>query len=188
MNATISQIGTLKATVNSHRILKGSISKPTIVNDDDNVYILKDDYGNELVGVLSDVKPVLDATPNDIRIGVTAVTEEGITVGEKVIPGYHTTEGVKIVRPGKKFEVYLPESDQYDYTLLQCLICDFKTSFDDSVATNKVVIGDNVYEVQSTESISVVVRNHDTQSIDLGINNETNTPQLLRFFTCKEVY
>lgn len=188
MSSIQNQNGNLIGALKPQGVLKGVISKPLIVGDDETVYILRDDNGNELVGVLVDVETVLDATPNDIRKGVTAVTEKGVTVGEKVIPGYLTHEGVKVIRPGKKFEVHLPESNQYDYNLLQCLICDFKSNFDDSVATTKVVIGDDVYEVQSTNSISVVVRNHDTQSIDLGIINETDMPQVLRFFTCKEIY
>lgn len=188
MSSIQNQNGNLSGVLQAQRVLKGAISKPLIVSDDETVYILRDSKGNERVGVLVDVETVLDATPNDIRKGVTAVTEKGITVGEKVIPGCLAHEGVKIIRPGKKFEVYLPESNQYDYNLLQCLICDFKTSIDNSVATNKVVVGDDVYEVQSTDSISVVVRNHDAKSIDLGIINETDVPQVLRFFTYKEIY
>lgn len=188
MDATISQSGTLKASVTSQGTLKGVISKPTIVGDDETVYILRDDHGNELVGVLTDSKPVLNATPNDIRIGVTAVTEEGITVGEKVIPGYLAHEGVIRIRPGKRFEIRLGDLNQYDYTLLQCIICKLNTNLDDSVETEKVVILDHVYNVSSTLPTSVVTKNHENQSIDLGIYNDTQNSVVIRYVTFKEIY
>lgn len=186
LSGKVSAHGVLQATVGPHRVLKGVISKAD--TDNEKVYILKDDYGNELVAVLTDTKPVLNATSNDIRIGVTAVTEEGITVGEKVIPGYLAHEGVKRIRPGQKIELSLGDPNQYDYTLLQCIICRFNTNLDDSVATEKVVIHDNVYEVESTIPIGVVTKNHEKQSIDLGLHNDTPNSVVVRYFTYKEVY
>ena len=186
LSGKVSAYGVLQATVEPRRVLKGVISKAE--TDNEKIYILKDDYGNELVAVLTDTKPVLDATPNDIRIGVTAVTEEGITVGEKVIPGYLAHEGVKRIRPGQKCEIRLSDLNLYDYTLLQCIICKFNTNLDDSVATEKVVILDKAYEVLSTLPISIVSKNHETQSIDLGLYNDTQDSIVIRYFTYKEVY
>lgn len=188
MSSIQNQNGNLSGVLQAQRVLKGAISKPLIVSDDETVYILRDSKGNERVGVLVDVETVLDATPNDIRKGITAVTEKGITIGEKVIPGYNTHEGVMFIRPGAKFEIRLVNENQYDYTLLQCLICDFNTNLDDSVSTNKVVIGDNVYKVESVDAIATVIRDHDARSINLGIINDTDKIKILRYFTCKEIY
>ncbi len=185
LTGKVSTHGILQATVEPRRVLKGIVSKAK--TDNEKVFILKDDYGNEFVGVLTDTKPVFSATSNDIRIGMTALTEEGVTVGEKVIPGYLAHQGVKIIKPGSKFEIYLPDVNQYDYTLLQCMICDFNTNVNDSVATNTVVIGDSVYKALSTDQVAIVLRNHDTRSIELGIINETDKPQILRYFTYKEI-
>ena len=198
MGGTMTQSGTLKGslkatgnltgTIRPQGVLKGTISKPLIVGDNETVYILKDDAGNELVGVLTDVKPVLDATANDIRKGVTAVTEEGITEGTKVIPSYNTYEGYKLITPGKEFIILLEVQDIYDYTKLQCIICPINKTVSDSVAAEKVVINDNVYEVRSTESISSVTKDSTTKSIKFGIVNDTDKLYLIRYFTYKEIY
>lgn len=186
LTATMTSRQRLQATVEPHGVLKGIVSKAK--TDNEKVFILKDDYGNELVGILTDTKPVLSATSNDIRIGETAVTEEGITVGEKVIPGYLAHEGVKRIRPGQKFEISLGDPNQYDYTLFQCVICKFNTGLHDSVGAEKVVILDNVYEVSSTNPVSAVVKNHEKQSIDLGLYNDTGDSFVVRYVTFKEIY
>lgn len=166
----------------------GEVIKIGTDEDDTQMYILVTEDGKEIPAVAVEDLTVFDATANDIRLGKTAATEKGVTLGEKVIPGYLTHEGIKIIKPGEKFEIKLPDVNQYDYTSLQCLICDFNSNIENSVSTNKVVISDNVYEVKSTNSISVVSKEHESQSIDLGIVNETNKPQILRYFTCKEIY
>lgn len=168
--------------------LTGDISKPLIINDDEMVYILRDNEGNEAVGVLVDIETVLDGTPDDVRIGKTVVTEKGITVGEKVIPGYLAHEGAKRIRPGQRFEIQLVNENQYDYTLLQCIICRFNTNLFDSMSAEKVVIDDNVYDVLSTIPIYSVGKNHETYTIDLGFVNATDESFILRYFTYKEIY
>lgn len=158
------------------------------VEDNTQMYVLVTEDGKEIPAVLVDELTTFDATANDIRIGKTAATDSGITVGEKVIPGYLAHEGVKLIRPNSSFEIKFTKYDQYDYTLLECMICDFNTDLIDSVSTNKVVIGDNVYDVKSTVVISTVAKNHSEQSIDLGIINDTSEMKILRYFTYKEIY
>lgn len=152
-------------------------------------YILVDEEGNEAAAVLVDEEVELTATANDIRIDTTAVTNEGVTTGEKVIPAYHTYTGIRLITAGS--DVTIPNQDatidNYDYTKLQAIICLFNTSSSDSVSTEKVLIEDNVYNVKSVESISIVTKNHDTKTIELGISNDTNSSWILRYFTYKEI-
>lgn len=150
-------------------------------------YILETEDGKEIPAVLTEQEVVFDATKNDIRIGKTAATGEGVTVGEKVIPSYHTSEGHRIIKPGKKFDIPLKTLDRYKYTKLQAIICPYNNSLPDSVSAEKVSIDGKVYDVNSTISISIVSTNDSEQSIDLGITNETDIPSVLRFFTYKEI-
>lgn len=151
-------------------------------------YILEDSEGKQLTAVMVDKDTMFDATENDIREGKVAATEKGVVTGQKVIPAYHTTQGFVEIPSGSRFEITsLIDLNAYDYTKLQVVICEFNTSLSDSVSTNKVVINDNVYQVQSTDSISTVIKNSDEKSIDLGITNETGKLQIIRYFTYKEI-
>lgn len=150
-------------------------------------YILETEDGKEIPAVLTAQEVVFDATPNDIREGKVAATGDGVTVGEKVIPSYHTNEGYKVIRPGSKFTIPLKSMRLYEYTKLQAIICPYNSSLSNSVSAEKVAINDNVYEVNSDVSISIVGKDDLEQSIDLGIANNTDKPYILRFFTYKEI-
>ena len=112
----------------------------------------------------------------------------GVKTGEKVIPSYNTTEGIAIIKGGRKLEIKLVEQDKYDYTQMQAIICPFNRTLLNSVAAEKVAIKDNVYEVKSTSVLVKVTKNDTQKTIDLGITNETDTPQIIRYFTYKEIY
>lgn len=161
---------------------KGSGEEP-------NAYILIDEDGNEIPAVFVTEETIFDATANDIRLGKTAATEDGIVTGEKVIPSYNTTEGARLVPAGSA--IILPNLDEmvdsYDYTKLQVIICAYNTSMSDSVSAEKVCINDKVYGVNSTESIAVVTKDHENKTINFGIINDTDEPCVIRFFTYKEV-
>lgn len=148
-------------------------------------YVLVDETGREINGVLVDQYTVFDATPNDVREGKTYAGELGVKTGTKEIPSYQTQEGVKVIRPGKQFTI---THKNYDYTKLQALICLFNTSLTDSVATEKVAIDENVYTVQSSNPISVITKEPDTVTINLGVTNESTEEQVLRFIYYKEEY
>lgn len=152
---------------------------------DANTYILVDTDGNEIPAVLTDEEVELTATTNDIRIGATAVTDEGVVTGEKIIPSYNTTEGIRAVPNGSKFAI---PHESYDYTKLQAIICVFNTTLDDSVSAQKVVIENNVYNPNSTSSISNVTKDDDKLSIDLGITNDSGKTCIIRYFMYKEIY
>lgn len=151
-------------------------------------YILQYPNGREVTAVVSDEPISLTANENDIREGKTAATEKGVVTGKKVIPAYHTNKGVIVIPSGNEFKItLLKDLDTYDYTKLEAMICDFNTSLADSVATDKVVIDDHVYAVQSTNSLSVLTKNDTDKTVDFGITNETSKMQILRFFTYKEI-
>ena len=154
---------------------------------DSAAYILVDENGNETPAIYVDSEVLLTANSNDIRAGKTAVTEDGVTEGTKDIPAYHTTEGIKIVTAGSPYIIELTEG-RHKYTKFQALICRFNTSASDSVASEKVVINDNVYEVGYTVSISLVTSDDSNSIIDLGISNSGDTISVLRYFTYKEEY
>lgn len=149
-------------------------------------YLLITPDGEEIPAVLVEEETVFDATENDIRSGKTAVTDNGVTVGTLVIPSYNTVEGVKVVPAGSDFSVTPARAELYDYTKFQAIICLFNTSLSDSVSAEKVAINDNVYDVKSTVSISLLTKNAPT--IEFGIKNTLGVPCLIRYFTYKEIY
>ena len=161
----------------------------TVSSEEPNAYILIDEDGNEIPAVFVTEETVFDATANDIRLGKTAATEDGIVTGEKVIPGYITTEGARLISAGSS--ITIPNCDtsinDYDYTKLQVIVCAYNTDMSDSVSAEKVCINDKVYNVNSTDSMASVTKDHDNKSINLGITNNTGKPCVIRFFTYKEV-
>ena len=150
-------------------------------------FILVDKDGNEYPAVYVDSDVVITATPNDIRKGTTAITAEGVIEGEKVIPAYITTEGYAAVPKNSEFYIPMPNGKQ-DFTKLQCIICPFVGSINDSVSAEKVVINDGVYAVNSNEKVSTVTTDSVVRTIKLGFVNSSDKSYLIRYFTYKEEY
>lgn len=155
-------------------------------DDDTQMYILVDEDGNEYPAVFVDEETVFDATANDIREGKIAATEDGVITGTKEIPSYYVVEGYRLITAGSKFET--AATKHYDFTKMQAIICPFSKSLANSVASEKVVIGENVYPVNATDVISTVVRDEGAKKINLGFTNDSNTIYVLRYFACKEEY
>lgn len=153
---------------------------------DMNTYIIVDEEGNEVPAVLTEEEVVLTATAaNDIRIGTTAVTDEGVVTGEKEIPSYYTTFGYKAITNGSKVVLYFQD---YEYTKLQAICCEFNSSVNNSVAAVKVAIDSKVYPVNSTNADSSVVIDTVNNQIDFGITNDSGKPYILRYSSYKENY
>lgn len=148
-------------------------------------YILVDEEGNEIPAVFVENETRFDATANDIRIGKLAVTDSGVTEGTKEIPSYVTDEGLRVVPKNSAFTI---THDHYDFTKLQAIICAYNTSITDSVATKKVVIEGNVYDPNSTVSLSEVMKEADNVRINFGIVNDLDSDCIIRYFMYKEVY
>jgi len=154
-------------------------------SEDDGTYILVTPDGEEIPAAVVKELTVFDATANDIREGKTAATETGVTVGTKFIPSYHTNEGVKAVPSGCEIALTVPS---WDYTKFQAIVCAFNTNMKDSVSAEQVAINDSVYNVQSTDAISVVVKDTENARINFGITNTSDKPCLIRYFMYKEIY
>lgn len=150
-----------------------------------NTYILVDENGVEVPAVLVDEKVTLTATTNDIRIGTTAVTEEGVVTGEKEIPAYHTIEGFKLIPNGSSVVL---TTKYYDYTKLQAIICAFDTNLSASVTSEKVAINGQVYPVKSNVSEATITKNGSLTQINFGITNTSGSPRVVRYFMYKEIY
>lgn len=186
---------TLEGLGDSIRSVTGSTKKFTpdeMIEEVKNIldattFILVDTDGNEYPAVYVDSDTVCTATANDIRKGSVAITPEGVIEGTKEIPAYHTTEGYTLVDAGKDFAIPI-KNGRYDYTKLQALLCAYNTSPSKSVSTDRVVIGDSVYAVNSIEPISTVTINAEKATIELNITNDSDTIYIIRYFTYKEEY
>lgn len=149
-----------------------------------NVYLLVTENGEEFVQLNGQEEIDLTATANDIRLGSIAVTDKGVTVGEKDIPSYHTKQSARFIRANSPF--VLPFFDQqYDYTGLQAMTAPFNESMSKSVAVDRVVIENSVYLPGTTEPISTVTKDDTNKSINFGITNG-DTPSVIRYFTYRE--
>lgn len=148
-------------------------------------FILVDEDGHEMQAFLTEEEVELNATPNDIRIGMTAVTDTGVTVGEKEIPGYRTAEGKKIVKSGKALEINM-YSDECEYDKLLVLVCEYNTTLSNSVSTTMVVIDNAIYETGSTVPLAEVTVDLESQSINLGLANNTGKNLVIRYMSIKE--
>ena len=148
-------------------------------------FIIEDSDGNEITGVVVGQETVFTATDNDVRAGYVYAGDGGVSTGTKIIPSYHTMMGEKKIMPGKAFVI---RDENYDYDFIQVIICSYYTSLSDSVAAIMIAVNDNVYMVNSTESIATVIKDHENKQIDLSIINNTDSPQILRYVFVKEMF
>ena len=148
------------------------------------VYMIVTEDGEEFAQLTTQEAIELTATANDIRLGTTAVTEKGVTEGEKDIPEYHTTQATKYIRPNEQFTLTFFDK-QYDYTELQAMTAPFNENLSSSVAVDRVVIEDTVYLPGSTEPISTVTKDDENKSINFGIMN-SDIPSVIRYFMYRE--
>lgn len=159
-----------------------AIESMEVADDGTNTYILVDENGNEVPAVLVDEPVMLTANATtDIRKGMTAVTDAGVVTGEKEIPAYHTTEGMRVITSGNPF-ILEKLGPSAGFTKLQALLCV------SSVAADKVCINAKVYETNSTTVLSEVVGDIVKGSIDFGISNNSGKPYVIRYFTYREEY
>lgn len=148
-------------------------------------FIITDADGNELTGVVVDQETVFDATAADVRIGKTFASDEGVAQGENTIT-YRTSEGVELIMPGADFCITsLKLYNAYNYTKLQCIITKYVSSMD-QMATEKIVLNNNVYNVGSSISMAQVTKNNEGKTIDLNIINDTDNIYIIYFFTYAE--
>jgi hypothetical protein len=152
-------------------------------------FTLVDENGAEMLGVIVGQETIFTATDNDVRVGSVYASNEGVSTGTKIIPAYHTMQGVRLVTAGSKLIIpnIIPDVDIYDYTKLQSMICLYNTSLSKSVSTEKVLIDGFIYNVQSVDPISTVTKNHESKTVELGITNDSNNMLVIRYFMYKEI-
>lgn len=148
-------------------------------------FIFTDDEGTEITGVVTEQEQVFSASVADVKIGKTFASDEGVKTGEDT-KTYRTTQSSRCILPNESYSIPLDDYDKYNYTKFQCIIAKFNTSLYDSVATNKIAYENNVYEVNSTTSLSQITKNQDAKSIDLNIVNNTDDTYVVHYFTYKE--
>lgn len=148
--------------------------------------ILTDENGNEITGVFTESVHVFDATPADVRINKTFVSDNGIETGENTIT-YRTEQGRQMIMPGEDFVLPLSDYNKYNYTELQCMIAPFNTTLEDSVAVEKIVLKNVVFAVNSAERISSVTKDDIMKSINFNITNTSENIYFIYYFTyCQE--
>lgn len=145
---------------------------------------LTDENGYTVVGAVTGSKVVLTAKPSDVKIGKIAATDEGITEGTDT-KTYRTTAGVVAIPPNAEFKVVLKEYNMYDYTKFQAMIMPWNTSYEDSVAVDKCIIADKVYNAGSTTVIASISKNNTNKTVEFGISNGA-TPAVIRYMLYKE--
>lgn len=148
-------------------------------------FILQDENGNEVTGVVVDQATVFDATVADVRIGKTFASDEGVQQGENTIT-YRTEQGTACILPGEDYTIPLSAHDSYDYTKLQCIVTKYTEDVNNRMAAYKIVLNNSVYEVNSSVALSTVTKNSETKSIDFNIANDTNDIYVIHYFTYKE--
>lgn len=139
-------------------------------------FIIEDDNGNEIVGVITANEQVFDATPADVKLGKTFAYEGGVGVGTNASAAVASS---CVIAPGAPLTIAL---DEYDYTKLQCII------FVHNNPANIVgyTVDDSVFLIGSSEKVATISRNADAQLIDLNINNDSAQEYEIRYFTYRE--
>lgn len=147
-------------------------------------FILTDENGNELTGVVTGEEVIFTADPvKDIRAGKVAATDAGVVTGSKDIPAYRTERGSCIIFDGDAFEITdMREYDQYDHTELQCIITLFNSTYEDSVEAEKIVLFDNVYAVNSSTPLASISKDSSNKSIKLNIMNNSGKDYIIHYF------
>lgn len=152
-------------------------------------FILTDGDGNEITGVIVDQETIFTAGDNDVREGMVYASDDGVSTGTKDIPAYRTTCGTVGIFPGESFLITnLADYDKYNYTELQCIICKFNTTLNNSTCAEKISLNNKVFPVNSFESESDVVKNSELKAIDFNIKNNSEDIYVIHYFTYKEEY
>ena len=154
----------------------------TLENPDQVTYCVTVDGENKTYAVLyGEERAELTATPNDIRLGTVAITNKGITEGEKDIPAYYSRYGVRKFTKGKEVKISTPE---YDYKSLMASIATFNKSLSESTYINIASVGDAMYECKSNTKSSDITKDLVNEQINFGLTTEEDS--VIRYFVVRE--
>ena len=140
-----------------------------------------DENNNEYVGIVTGSEVVFTAGPGDIRLGLIAGTEEGITEGTREIFQYRTEKGIQLVMPGDNFYINMPDNNMHQYTELQCMIAPLLNNY----TVEKTVIDNAVYSTFGEKIADITVNNSD-KTINLNIVNDTENDFIIYYFMYRE--
>lgn len=144
-------------------------------------FIITDENGNELTGVITDQEQIFTATDNDVREGFVYASDSGVSIGSKVIPSYHTSYGCKIVLANKEVTISAPE---YDYSDLSVIISTYDTSMAQSVLSTYVSINGAMYMAGSNVKVSDITVDRENEKINLGI--ALSQKSVIRYLVTRE--
>lgn len=151
-------------------------------NPDQVTYCVTVDGENKAYAVLyGEERAELTATPNDIRLGTVAITDKGITEGEKDIPAYFSRYGTKKVSANTEAII---TGDETDYKKMMVTIATFNSSISKSNVVKYVSIDDAIYEVGTGTKVADISKDIEKEQISLGITVEETS--VLRFFLVRE--
>lgn len=150
-------------------------------------FILVDESGTEITGVVTENVQAFDATAADVKIGKTFVSDDGCLEGTDT-KTYRVKFATYLIFPNENFSIPLQQYDAYDYTDFNAMISVFNTTKFDSTSIEKIVIFDSVYNTGSNNSLSDVSKDKDTKSINLNIVNNTNNIYIVHYSTYREEY
>ena len=150
-------------------------------------FIIEGEDGTEIIGTVVGNETLLTATPDDIRKGKIAATDDGIVEGTKDIPAYSTRSAYRLVANNKSLSIPLNENDRYDYTKFQCIVAVYSSDYSNTAITKYVSINDVLFSVETNEKVSDITKNHNTKTIDLNITNNSGSNYLIFYFTYKEI-
>lgn len=154
----------------------------SLENPDQVTYCVTVDGENKAYAVLyGEERAELTATPNDIRLGTTAITDKGITEGEKDIPSYYSAYGSKFALAGSEASI---KGYETNYNQIMLSLATYESSMSKSTAVNYVSIGDSLYEVGSGKKISDITKDAENNQIFLGII--PTEILVIRFFLVRE--
>lgn len=146
-------------------------------------FVIADENGNEFTAVTTEEVTVFDATPMDVRVGKTFASENGVQVGMKIIPSYHTRYGYKLVLANKEVKISIPE---YNFNNLFVTISTYNNNFDDSLSTTYVAIDGGMYAVGNTTKVSDIIIDKTNELINLGIT--VTEKSAVRYLVTKEEF
>lgn len=147
-------------------------------------YILTDNNGKEITGVLVDNVTVFDATPEDVRVDKVFASDEGVQTGVDT-KTYRTTMASRVIKPGESLSIPLTYYNAYDYTKFQGVIVLYNTSYSTTVNTIGVTVGDSVFSID-TSKLASITKNAETKSVDFNIVNTTTNTYEIFYSTYRE--
>ena len=146
-------------------------------------FVIVDENGNEFTAVTTEEVTVFDATPMDVRVDKIFASENGVQVGMKIIPSYHTTYGYRFALPGAEVKISVPE---FNFSNLFITITTYNNSINESLSTTYIAIDGGMYAVGESTKISDITVDAVNEQINLGMTVAEKS--VVRYLITKEEF